>query len=69
MKPGDKIKCINAKEWGIPITEGEVYTVKTYGRYDEDDAEVVDESRLAIPAVRLVEVPGIFMATRFEVVS
>jgi hypothetical protein len=63
---------VHAPEVGIPIREGETYTVKAYSRdptrhplWDEI-TEAVIEARLGIAAVSLVEVPGLYMATRFE---
>lgn len=70
MKAGDKVRCIDAKERGIPLIEGETYTIKNYSA---DPSKLIGPieitERAHIPAVTLVDVKGYFMATRFEVVE
>jgi hypothetical protein len=74
MKPNDRIVCVRAKDPGIPIVEGHVYTVKEFcvARRHFDDVknknthdglieELLDEA-----AVTLVEVNGVFLANRFK---
>lgn len=72
MKRGDKVRCIDAKERGIPLQEGEVYTVKrpvSAKEVEERTGEAIIIERAHIPGVTLEEVPGYFMQTRFELVE
>jgi hypothetical protein len=72
MKKGDKVRCIDAKEKGIPIEENNIYTVKSYFKnplaIEHLTGEAIVKERAQIPGVTLEEVPGYFMITRFEVV-
>ena len=71
MTPGAKLRCVNAPEAGIPITEGQLYTVKRYvakGGNQFGDGSMPE--RHGEPGVELVELPGnCFMLSRFEKVA
>lgn len=70
IKPGTKLWAVHAPEAGIPITEGEVYTVR---RYAEKGCTLSEEGCAGIndnePGVTLREVAGLFMLRRFEVAA
>lgn len=70
LSKGDRVRCVDAKESGIPLREGEVYTIKRrWARGSAVEAltgEATIAKRAHIPAVTLEEVPGYFMETRFE---
>lgn len=64
MDKGTKLICIDAKETGIPLVEGDTYTVTShFERYD--GAEINEDE----PGVKLQELPGVFMLKRFKVAS
>lgn len=72
MRRGDKVRCVDAKERGIPLREGHIYTVKrsvSARDVEERTGEAIILERAHIPGVTLEEVEGYFMQTRFEVVS
>ncbi len=64
-----KVKCINAKEFGIPIVEGRTYTVATCFVGNQVPSEMCIPGMEDVPGYTLVEVPGYFRADRFEVVE
>lgn len=69
MRPGTKLRCVDAKEHGIPITEGETYTLKTYaadGSKRWGDGSMLHQKE---PGVELTEVGGCFLLSRFEVIQ
>lgn len=69
VKKGTKLLAIDAKEPGIPITEGKIYTVERYvaqgGKVFGDG--VSGGPNYDEPGVTLAEVEGAFMLKRFEV--
>ena len=70
MKRGDRVRVVDAKEPGIPITEGAVYTVARAGTYRALTGEEPDIDNGGVKAVILQERPNdIFMVTRFEVIE
>ncbi|CAH0338384.1 hypothetical protein [Rhizobium sp. CECT 9324] len=68
FKRGQTIRCIRAPEVGIPITEGENYTVKRAFIGDPDGCERTEIPGMEnTPGVELVELPeNYFTADRFE---
>lgn len=69
MKAGDKVLCVLAREHGIPLKEGETYTVKrTFVGNQRDDEETINGME-NVPGVELIEVSGYFCMDRFRDVS
>jgi hypothetical protein len=65
-----KVRCVDAKEPGIPIREGEIYTVgKTFVGPEGCPGDGLRSGMDDVPGISLVEVPGYFRADRFEVVT
>ena len=65
LKKGDKVMCMDAKEVGIPVEEGSVYTIKSYNaNADKEwgDGSITDNG----PGVTLEEVSGYYRASRFR---
>jgi predicted RNA-binding protein with TRAM domain len=58
-----KVRCIDAKDWGIPLKEGETYTVRT------QFSEAPDWGREEVEGYTLCEVGGRFLASRFVVIN
>ncbi|MCQ1856328.1 hypothetical protein, partial [Neorhizobium galegae] len=70
FKKGQPVLCIRAPEAGIPITEGETYTVKRTFHGAPDGSEPCIPGMENTPGVELVEKPGnYFTADRFEEVQ
>lgn len=66
---GTKLRCIRAPEHGIPIKEGQEYTVS---RWVRDGHTVFGDGmgpNKGEPGVELNEVPGAFLLNRFEVME
>lgn len=67
MKVGDKLECIDAKEIGIPLKEGEIYTcIKVFRGNQREDEETIEEY-ISEPGCCLKEVQGHFLQKRFKV--
>lgn len=64
-----KVRCVDAKEPGIPIVEGQVYTVKSKFVGAQSGAEAIIPGMETTPGYSLVEVPGNYRADRFEVIT
>lgn len=60
-----KVICTNAKETGIPLIEGNVYTVKTrfVGPNGTGDCPIPDMEKVS--GYTLEEIPGYFRVDRF----
>lgn len=70
MKPGDKLRAVHAPEAGIPIKEGEVYTIRRYvARGGTAFGDGPGSPNYDEPGVTLVEGEGAFMLKRFEPVA
>lgn len=66
FKKGQKVTCVRAPEKGIPITEGEKYTVKStfFGnQYHVDECIPGMEDT---PGITVNEADGWFTADRFQ---
>lgn len=68
FKKGQSIRCVRAKEAGIPISEGETYTVRRTFIGDPDGHERTEIPGMEnTPGVELEELPlNYFTADRFE---
>jgi hypothetical protein len=67
IKSGTKLLCIDAKEKGIPISEGTTYTVSIYRK---DGEKAWGDGEKGPPGVALKERPGeYYRLDRFEVVE
>jgi len=69
LPAGTKLLCVRAPEYGIPIKEGQEYTVKRWvadGQQHFGDGTTLNEGE---PGVELKEVPGAFLLNRFEVIN
>lgn len=65
-----KVRCINAKERGIPIVEGQEYTVKSeFLGKDLVTHEVTVPEMKNVKGYTLIGVEGHFRADRFEVLT
>lgn len=58
-----KVRCIDAKDDGIPLKHGEVYTVT------KSFSEVPEWGGPSIPGYHLAEIGGQFRQDRFEVIQ
>lgn len=63
FEKGSKVICIDAKESGIPLEEGKIYTVKTVWNLTEESEieELTHELGCTV-----VEVPGRYLQRRFK---
>ena len=65
MKKGDRVRCVDAKEKGIPLVEGQEYVLSC----DPYIYRGGDIDRGGVKAVHVEGDGGIYMSTRFEVVA
>lgn len=68
FEAGTTVRCRRATEPGIPIAEGEIYTVKRPFIGPQQDRGDPIEGMEHTPGVELIEVPGFFLADRFELI-
>ena len=61
-----KVRCIDAKERDIPITEGEIYTVERKFKGAQEFHEECLPGMEQTAGYTLEEVAGYFRADRFE---
>jgi hypothetical protein len=64
-----KVRCIDAKEFGIPLVEGETYTVTSKFVGPQDHSEAPIPGMENVSGYTLKEVRGYFRADRFEPVQ
>jgi hypothetical protein len=63
-----KVRCVEAKERGISLVEGQIYTVKSQFVGNQSTQEATIPGMEDVPGYTLVEIPGYFRADRFETV-
>lgn len=63
------IRCIDAKEPGIPLIEGRTYTVESEFIGAQSKAEATIPGMENTPGYTLSEVPGYFRADRFVTIA
>lgn len=66
---GQKVRCIRASEAGIPITEGETYTVSRTFRGNQQPHEATVPGMGSTAGVCVEGIGGFFTADRFEEVA
>jgi hypothetical protein len=75
LAKGDRLLCVDAKECGIPLIEGQLYTVQVYSAHGgaawgDSGGDGLVKDRLREPGVETAELPGnYFLASRFELVA
>lgn len=69
FKSGQKVRCIRAPEAGIPVTEGETYTVSRTFCGNPVSGEECIPGMEKTPGITVTEADGFFTADRFEEVA